>query len=130
MKAISLFSCIGVAEYYLKSIGINVVIASDIDKKRCEVHKFLYPDTAMVCGDIKADETKKNILEAIGKQKIDVVISTPPCQGMSSVGKNRSYTSLTSQTDERNFLITESFKIIDAVRPSYILFENIPRVLK
>lgn len=130
MKAISLFSCIGVAEYYLKSIGIDVIVASDIDKKRCEVHKFLYPDTTMVCGDIKNDKTKKEIIKAIGKQKIDIVISTPPCQGMSSVGKNRSYDALTSQTDERNYLILESFKIIDEVKPSYILFENIPRVLK
>ena len=130
MNAISLFSCIGVAEYYLKSIGINVVVASDIDSKRCDVHRFLYPDTTMVCGDIKNDGTKRDILKAIGKRKIDIVISTPPCQGMSSVGKNRSYAALTSQTDERNYLILESFKIIDAVNPSYVLFENIPRLLK
>lgn len=130
MNAISLFSCIGVAEYYLKDIGVNVVVASDIDKRRCDVHKFLYPDTAMVCGDIRDDETKKAILDVVKCKKIDLVISTPPCQGMSSVGKNRSYMALTSHADERNYLILESFKIIDKVNPSFILFENIPRVLK
>lgn len=130
MKAVSLFSCIGVAEYYLKDLGIEVVVASDIDKKRCDVHKFIYPDTAVVCGDIKDDSVKQQIIKAVGRQKIDIVISTPPCQGMSSVGKNRSYDALLSQTDERNFLILESFKIIDDLQPSYILFENIPRVLK
>ena len=130
MNAISLFSCIGVAEYYLKDIGINVVVASDIDSKRCDVHKFLYPKTTMVCGDIRNDDTKQSILQAIGKTKIDIVISTPPCQGMSSVGKNRSYAALINQKDERNYLILESFKIIDAVNPTYILFENIPRILK
>lgn len=130
MKAISLFSCIGVAEYYLKEMGIDVIVASDIDKRRCEVHKFLYPDAAMVCGDIKAQETKDAIIKAVGKSHIDLVMATPPCQGMSSVGSNRSYSSLASISDERNYLILESFKIIDAVSPSYILFENIPRVLK
>ena len=130
MNAISLFSCIGVAEYYLESIGINVVVASDIDSRRCGVHKFLYPNSEVVCGDIRDNETKNNILKAIGEKEIDIVLSTPPCQGMSSVGKNRSYAALTTQTDERNYLILESFKIIDAVNPSYILFENIPRVLK
>lgn len=129
-KAISLFSCIGVAEYYLNSIGIDVVAASDIDKRRCEVHRFLYPDTPVVCGDIRSDEVKKSILEAAGLEKIDIVISTPPCQGMSTVGKNRSDLSLKEQSDERNYLILESFKIIDAVNPSYILFENVPRILK
>ena len=130
MNAISLFSCIGVAEYYLKDLGINVVVASDIDKKRCDVHEFLYPETTMVCGDIRNDEIKKTILTAVKRKKIDLIISTPPCQGMSSVGKNRSYNALTTQVDERNYLILESFKIIDAVNPSYILFENIPRLLK
>ena len=130
MKAISLFSCVGVAEYYLNSIGIDVVVASDIDPKRCDVHQFFYPNSVSICGDIRTEETKEAILKATNGEKIDIVISTPPCQGMSSVGKNRSYNALISQTDERNYLILESFKIIDAVQPSYILFENIPRVLK
>lgn len=130
MKAVSLFSCIGVAEYYLNDLGIEVVVASDIDKKRCEVHKILYPNTETVCGDIRDKKTKKSIIQAAQNHKIDIVISTPPCQGMSSVGKNRSYDALTSQTDERNYLILESFKVIDTLKPSYILFENIPRVLK
>lgn len=130
MKAISLFSCIGVAEYYLKDIGIDVVVASDIDKRRCHVYNYLYPETATVCGDIRSDETKKAIIDAAGNNKIDIVISTPPCQGMSSVGKNRSLSSLKANDDARNFLIFESFKIIDAVSPSYILFENVPRILK
>lgn len=130
MNAISLFSCVGVAEYYLHEIGINVVVASDIDSKRCDVHQFLYPEAKTVCGDIRSDEVKNEIIRAVGKKKIDLVISTPPCQGMSSVGKNRSYTALLSQEDERNYLILESFKIIDAVTPSYILFENVPRIIK
>lgn len=81
MNAISLFSCVGVAEYYLKSIGINVIVASDIDSKRCDVHKYFYPETITVCGDIRDGETKQDIIRAVGKKKIDIVISTPPCQG-------------------------------------------------
>lgn len=130
MKAISLFSCIGVAEYYLKSIGIDVLVAADIDKSRCKVHQFLYPETQIVCGDIRKPQTKEAILDAVKGEKIDIVISTPPCQGMSSVGKNRSYSTLSRPTDDRNSLILESFKIIDEVDPSYILFENVPRILK
>ena len=130
MNAISLFTCIGVAEYYLKDLGINVKVASDIDPKRCDVHKFLYPETETVCGDIREDAIKKRILDLVKDEKIDIVISTPPCQGMSSVGKNRSYSALATHSDERNYLILESFKIIDEVNPSFVLFENIPRVLK
>lgn len=130
MNAVSLFSCIGVAEFYLKELGIDVIVASDIDKKRCDVHKFLYPETEIVCGDIKKDDIKNAILQKVGKRKVDIVISTPPCQGMSSVGKNRSYDLLNNQSDERNYLILESFKIIDSLSPTYVLFENVPRILK
>lgn len=130
MNAISLFSCIGVGEYYLKELGINVITSSDIDPKRCDVYKFFHPNTTSICGDIKSDNIKEAILNSIGDKKIDLIISTPPCQGMSSVGKNRSYSSLINEEDERNYLILESFKIIDEVSPTYVLFENVPRLLK
>lgn len=130
LKAISLFSCIGVAEYYLQSIGIDVVAATDIDPKRCEIHQYLYPHAHTICGDLRDTDTKQKILETIGDQRIDLIISTPPCQGLSSVGKNKSYGSIAHNTDERNSLLLESFDIIDRISPTFILFENVPRLLK
>lgn len=129
LRAVSLFSCIGVSEYYLKSIGIDVLVASDIDARRCRVHKFLYPETTVVCGDIKKDNVKREIISSVGMEKIDIVISTPPCQGMSTVGKNKGK-SLDKAKDDRNYLILESFKIIDQLFPTYIIFENVPQLLK
>lgn len=130
LKAISLFSCIGVAEQYLQHLGIDVVVASDIDPKRCEVHKFLYPDTITVCGDIRDSDCKQKIINVVGGQPIDIIISTPPCQGLSSVGKNKSYGSLANNKDDRNSLLLESFAIIDHFSPPFILFENVTRLLK
>ena len=130
LNAVSLFSCIGVSDFYLRDLGIDVVVASDIDKKRCELYHFFHPETEVVCGDISQDSVKTAIKKATHGRPIDIVISTPPCQGLSSVGKNRSYHKLITAEDERNYLILESFKIIDALKPSYILFENVPRLLK
>lgn len=129
MKALSLFSCIGVSEYYLNEMGIEVVLATDIDKKRCDVHQFFYPEVKTVCGDIRDSKTKDKIIDSIGEEKIDIVISTPPCQGMSTVGKNKGK-ALENNKDERNYLILHSFDIIDQVDPSYIVFENVPQLLK
>ena len=129
MKALSLFSCIGVSEYYLKELGIDVVAATDIDRKRCMVHQFFYPDSKVVCGDICDDSVKDAIVESIIDNKIDIVISTPPCQGMSTVGKNKGK-ALTETQDERNYLILQSFDIIDKIDPTYIVFENVPQLLK
>lgn len=129
LKAVSLFSCIGVAECYLAQLGIRVVTASDIDEKRCRVHKFFYPDVETVCGDIVDDKTKAAIIKSAGGSA-DLVMCTPPCQGMSLVGKSKSIESLRHGIDERNLLILESFPVIDALSPSFVVFENIPRLLK
>ena len=129
MKALSLFSCIGVSELYLKDIGVDVVVASDIDRKRCDVHRFLYPETAVVCGDITDDAVKADIFKAIGGTNIDVIICTPPCQGLSTVGKNKGK-ALSRTSDSRNSLILESFVFIHRLMPSYVVFENVPQLLK
>lgn len=129
MKAVSLFSCIGVAEQYLEKMGIDVLVASDIDKRRCKVHEFLYPKTTMVCGDIIDNAVKDEIVKSVGENQIDIVISTPPCQGMSTVGKNKGK-ALETTIDKRNYLILESFDIIDRLNPSYIIFENVRQFLK
>ena len=129
MNAISLFSCIGVSEYYLKDLGVDVLVASDIDKKRCSVHQFLYPETKMVCGDIKEKKVKDAIIGAVGKKKVDLIISTPPCQGLSTIGKNKGK-ALTETNDPRNYLILESFDFIDKFNPSFVVFENVPQLLK
>lgn len=129
MKALSLFSCIGVSEYYLSDIGVNVIAASDIDEKRCNVHKFLYPNSKVICGDITKDETKQDIIDSIGRNNIDLIISTPPCQGMSTIGRNKGK-ALVETKDERNYLILETFFFIDKLNPSFIIFENVPQLLK
>ena len=128
LNAVSLFSCIGVGEYYLKDIGINTVVANEIEPKRCQTYKFFHPDTEVICGDIIDKSVKSKILAASKKHNIDLVIATPPCQGMSSVGKNRKDGTLND--DNRNLLILETLEIIDSIAPNYVIIENVPRFLK
>ena len=73
----------------------------------------------------------KNIFQSIvdsTPEKLDFLIASPPCQGMSVAGKNRSLKQMLD--DERNFLV---FKIIDFIRikdPDFILIENVPTFFK
>lgn len=128
LNAVSLFSCIGVGEYYLKEIGISTVIANEIEPKRCKTYEFFHPETEVICGDITDKKVKNNILSSAKKYKIDLVIATPPCQGMSTVGKNRKDGTLND--DNRNLLILETLEIIDTINPNYVIIENVPRFLK
>jgi len=128
LKAVSLFSCIGIGEFYLKDIGIDVIIANEIEPRRCATYKYFHPNTEIVCGDITNKNVKSRIMELSKGNKIDLVIATPPCQGMSSVGKNRNDNTL--HNDNRNYLILDTLEIIDSISPDYVIIENVPRFLK
>ena len=56
------------------------------------------------------------------KEKIDLIMATPPCQGMSTAGKK-------DKNDTRNLLIKDAVKIIKCVKPKFIFFENVPEQL-
>ena len=80
MKAISLFSSAGVGEYYLKNIGIDVVIANEINEKRANFYSHLYPESKMIKGDIQQSDIKKEIKNELKKHNdLKMLIATPPC---------------------------------------------------
>ncbi len=122
IKAISLFSNVGVAETYLKEIGIEVVAANEIDEKRGAFYQYLYPNTKMIVGDITKKEVQDLMIDIAKKSNIEMVIATPPCQGMSLAGKR-------DPLDVRNQLIFYAVEIIKQLKPKYVFLENVPQTL-
>lgn len=122
LKGISLFSNVGVAEAYLEEIGIDILIANEIDSSRAKFYKHLYPKTDMIIGDITNESVRDNIVNKANMQEIDILIATPPCQGMSKTGKRDPF-------DIRNQLISYAIDIIKRVKPKFIMIENVPKQL-
>lgn len=118
MRALSLFSNIGVAEAYLEEIGIEVVVANEMVKRRAELYSAIYPNTNMICGDILEKDIQEKIVKESIKKKIDVIIATPPCQGISRAGHQK-------EDDERNKLILPTVDLILRIEPRYVFFENV-----
>ncbi len=123
IKALSLFANVGIAETYLNEIGIDVVLANEIDKQRVKFYKHLYPEVTVIEGDITNPEINTQIIKLAKEKKIDLIIATPPCQGMSTVGKK-------DKNDERNELIKYATNIVKEIRPKFVFFENVPEQLK
>lgn len=98
LNGLSLFANVGVAETYLSQIGINICVANEIEIKRANFYKHLYPETNMIVGDITDDLILNEIIEKSQENNVDFIIATPPCQGMSLAGKRDEY-------DIRNQLI-------------------------
>lgn len=121
MKAMSLFACGGMSETYLHEVGIETVIANELLEDRADFYRYRFPSVNMIQGDIK--EKKETLIELGKEAGIDLLMATPPCQGMSTLGK-RDY-----DGDERNYLIFDVFDIIDALNPKYVFIENVPKFL-
>lgn len=125
MNAITLFSGAGIDEFYLKDCGIDVILANEIVSTRAEAYKQLHENQNVICDDICKSEVKNSIIAFALENNVDLIIATPPCQGLSWAGANKNLDALLS--DKRNFLILNAIDIIDKVMPSYILIENVPR---
>lgn len=123
LQGLSLFSNVGIAEIYLKSLGVDVVLANEILPERVKFYKEVYPSTDIICGDIRSNEIVRKLIKKSKKYKIDFIITTPPCQGMSTAGKK-------DKKDPRNNLIIYTINLIKKIKPKYVFIENVPQQLK
>lgn len=132
---ISLFSSAGVGCYGFKQVGFQCIATNELIKRRLDVQRFNKKckyESGYICGDITKDETKQLLFNeiALWKEKenigeVDVVIATPPCQGMSVANHKK-----TDNEIVRNSLVVESIKIINEIKPRFFVFENVPLFLK
>lgn len=127
IKGISLFSSAGIGELYFDDINIDIVVANELIPKRAELYKHAHLNADMIVGDICNEDVFKNIVDAAKKHDINFMLISPPCQGFSVAGKNRSQKSI--EVDNRNYLILQAIKIIKEFKPDYIIIENVPTFL-
>ncbi len=126
---ISLFSSAGVGCYGFSQEGFDCIATVEIIDRRLDVqrhnNKCLY-QSGYIADDITKKSTKEKIFSEIdlwkskqGLKEIDVVLATPPCQGM-SVANHKKLNEL-----KRNSLVVESIKIVEEIRPKIFVFENV-----
>ncbi len=127
LTGLSLFASAGIGETYFKEVGIDIKVANELLEKRADLYRAINPETTVICGDITNDEVFSKIIKSC-PEKVDFILASPPCQGMSVAGKNRCQEEM--ESDERNYLITYVVKAVKATNPDYILVENVPTLLK
>lgn len=132
---ISLFSSAGVGCHGFKMDGFECVATNEFIERRINIQKYNQKckyDSGYICGDITKEETKHLLYQEIelwkSKEKlyqVDVVIATPPCQGMSVANHKKTDTEIV-----RNSLVVESIKVIQKIHPKFFIFENVPAFMK
>ena len=124
MKVIDLFAGVGGLSSGFRKAGYEILLANEIDKSISESYKKNHPETLMINDDIK------NIIPLLDKykNKIDVIIGGPPCQGFSMAGarirKNNAFLK-----DPRNYLFRNYFEVVQKIEPKYFIMENVPGML-
>ena len=123
---ISLFSSAGVGCYGFKMEGFECIATNELIEKRLNIQKINNKckfKSGYIVADIKENFTKELIFQEIekwnkiGNDRVDVIIATPPCQGMSVANHKKKEREI-----ERNSLIRESVDLIRDVNPRFFLF--------
>lgn len=126
---ISLFSSAGVGCYGFHLEGFHCVATNELLPRRLEVqraNKKCRYETGYIPGDISQNEVKQKIYAEInrwaatGNDGIDVIVATPPCQGISVINHKKNDNDI-----HRNSLVVESIEIIQKIKPKFFVMENV-----
>lgn len=126
---VSLFSSAGVGCYGFKKESFECIATNELLEKRMQIQRFNKKckyETGYIVGDISKKEIQDEIFNQIElwkeKEKIkevDVLIATPPCQGMSVANHKK------KDEISRNSLIVQSILLTTKIKPRYFIYENV-----
>ena len=132
-KAVSLFCSSGIGDLGLQANGVDTVVACELLPERLRLFQHNHPEAKGFCGDIW--ELKDDIIKYYQENYSEnpfIVIATPPCQGMSSNGMGTILKNfkkgIRPEFDPRNKLIVPAIDVVKALKPDWVIFENVPNM--
>ncbi len=105
---------------FVENENCNIVFANEWDKAAAEAFGKNFPKIKMINKDIKK-LAKKEILDNISNQEVDLIIGGPPCQSYSTIGR-RKY-------DDKAKMYKQYYRILSIIKPKMFLFENVKGML-
>lgn len=123
LTAVDLFAGGGGLTVGLKKAGFEVISAVEVESHAFNTYKANHPEVHAIQEDIrhiKGEDIKT--LSPTGN--IDLLAGCPPCQGFSTLTlKYRRF-------DPRNELINEMGRLVKEIRPSCVMMENVPGLVR
>lgn len=116
---IDLFAGAGGLSLGFEQAGFDIAAAVEIDPVHCAIHKFNFPQTAIIPKSVTGlTGTEIREVAGIGNREIDCVFGGPPCQGFSMIGQR-------TIDDPRNSLVKEFVRIVSELDAKTFVFENV-----
>jgi DNA (cytosine-5)-methyltransferase 1 len=123
-RAIDLFCGCGGMTEGLKQAGFSVIWGVDVSAQPLIAYKENHPDVSVAEIDIRKVDCKILLRElGLKKGELGLLAGCPPCQGFSSIRTNNGRYSI---PDDRNDLISDYLRFVDAFRPKAVMLENVP----
>ena len=106
------------------SKGYKVIGAIEKDAWACETFSANHT-SALVIQKAIDEYSSDDILRDFGSSLPDIILGGPPCQGFSIANRSAG-----DPKDPRNSLFKEFVRIGDLLKPSIMIMENVPNILK
>ncbi|SDI63685.1 DNA cytosine methyltransferase [Natribacillus halophilus] len=120
LSVMDLFSGVGGLSHGFRNAGFKIVLSNEIDSDIAFSYQSNHIGVNMLNEDItKIDSSYFHPY----KGNVDVIIGGPPCQGFSQKGHRNIL------EDDRNFLFRFFYNVVEYIRPTYFLIENVPNIL-
>lgn len=122
--AVDLFSGAGGLTLGLRQAGFDVLAGVEKEKIPAATYRLNHPDVHCLEKDIR-EVGAVSLLKAIGLKRgeLDLLAGCPPCQGFSTLRTRKKSIAV---ADDRNDLLFEFLRIVEAVSPKAIMMENVP----
>jgi DNA (cytosine-5)-methyltransferase 1 len=130
--AVSVCSGSGLSDLGYAHAGFRFMVQAESNAYRAQIGKDNFPDSEWVVGDIK--ETWRDVVDKYKKRArhpLDLLVATPPCQGMSSSNPSRGKRTSrqAKKHEQKNALILAILPIVKELKPRIVVAENVRQLL-
>lgn len=125
---VSLYSGAGIGCHGLSMAGFRCIATVEIISRRLNVQKFnrkCADENSYICGNLEEPDILNSVVRASQTNGgTDVVIATPPCQGMSVFNHKK------KDENRRNSLVISAIEAVQRLHPKIFIFENVALFFK
>jgi DNA (cytosine-5)-methyltransferase 1 len=129
--AVSLFSGSGLSDFGYRLAGFEFLAQVEKDPTRAEIGQRNFPRSRWLAKTV--EESLSDVIRAVAdsERQVDVLIATPPCQGLSSSNPSRGKrrTEKAWRNAAKNRLLLQVVPFVAELNPRVVIAENVRQVL-